>query len=634
MIYYSLVRNKQYEMAQAMVDSDASLRAHLQEQDPVFRARHDGTLNTSYWRGRSFNDRQQFQRDRKEYTDIQRGFDSRLREYWDRPWDPAVRQIKAERNLAVTYWLLTHPDVRGVFAQGMTEGEWAKWAHDLDVDDQVDKFFALDKQLRPDPDKYGKSDKEQLRYARDQRRYNAWRRRFLETHPDVEARLVATSTDMQAAWKEWEATKAAEFDHMNEVQIKLLEEKLKGEDADRDLIAALYAVQEMGWTMLNFDGAYLGVKEGDGIRVRGAGGAAAAASLGGTGVARLAMLPGVETLKMLRMTESEKADYLAKKAKEDAYRAGMDKIMSRMDRAKERGMSDEKLGGLWYRLLDENPDIRDEYLSRNEEAAANYRDHKRYMKALAPWIDAIKAQDWDRANRAFDAMPDWAKREYYKNNPRKARQQRQGSAYMAAMQRWVGLLQKGDQTGARKFFDSLPDWVKERYFKSHPDQRYSLGLSHRWQELLTTYFMADEPNRLNMLKTNAALRRFLQQHKGDDDRRAMVMAFYSMITDPWAKRVYREKYPEYFSEETKAQGRLASVRADLRKNPQLREMYEEAVALQTELYTNQLRLQGTRPPKPMDAVHISDLKKRRRRIRRRAAHFSAHAMKHEALRHG
>jgi hypothetical protein len=69
-------------------------------------------------------------------------------------------------------------------------------------------------------------------------------------------------------------------------------------------------------------------------------------------------------------------------------------------------------------------------------------------------------------------MPDWVKARYYKVHPQR-RRQRAGSVenlqYVNYMKRWTDYYKKRDYDGGAAFFDKMPKWVKDRYYSKHPD---------------------------------------------------------------------------------------------------------------------------------------------------------------------
>lgn len=100
----------------------------------------------------------------------------------------------------------------------------------------------------------------------------------------------------------------------------------------------------------------------------------------------------------------------------------------------------------------------------------------------------------------------------------------------------------------------------------------------------------------------------------------MILAGYEALPDdPWLKRVYKERYPEVFSEEADAARRIARVQEFLNENAGIRPAYKKALGYLRETYLESVQGYGV-PPKPMTAERLSEEKKHRRRRKEAMRH--------------
>jgi hypothetical protein len=140
--------------------------------------------------------------------------------------------------------------------------------------------------------------------------------------------------------------------------------------------------------------------------------------------------------------------------------------------------------------------------------------------------------------------------------------------YMKAMEKWVGLLQDGQDGKAQKYFDGLPAWMKDLYLTNNPDKKFQQE-NDRMFSLAAEYFNADRATQREILGRNPGLRRWLAENDTGAARANAIRYAYMTLEDPWLKRVYREKYPEVFSVEAKGAQKRRDVAATLEKYPEL-----------------------------------------------------------------
>lgn len=281
----------------------------------------------------------------------------------------------------------------------------------------------------------------------------------------------------------------------------------------------------------------------------------------------------------------------------------------------------------FFRRLQANPQLMAEYMRRHPDAAARYRAGQEYFRHLSRWVELLKASRFDEANAVWDAMPDWVRARYLREHP-ESRAGITGSAYASALGKWVDLLRAKKFVEADEYFRGLPDWIKERYFENHPDQRAKHELTTRMLRAGAEYFLAHADDKLRILQKYPELGAWLKEHGGDEAAwRGLIFAIYRSLpsSQAWLKRKFAEAYPELFGQEAQGQRRLQAVREQLAAHPEMMPFYEKAFALQLSVYQQQLRRSGT-IPKPLQMDRKRRLRKRRkRRAARLHSSWSLHA---------
>ena len=210
-----------------------------------------------------------------------------------------------------------------------------------------------------------------------------------------------------------------------------------------------------------------------------------------------------------------------------------------------------------------------------------------YVSMLNGMFDQIDAGNWDAAERLWNNAPAWMRRRYYANNP-DSKLFRGGSGgggggisdsqykvYIQRMKKWVNLLRDGKEKEAVKYFQSMPKWMQDFYIKNNPDKAL-LKEDLKMQTLLEDFFQADKAHQNAMLKNHPRLAKWLNENDTAGARRRAIEYLYSRLPDdPWLKRVYREKYPEIFSDEAVGKQKRRAVADTLADHPEFRGPWEE-----------------------------------------------------------
>lgn len=290
-----------------------------------------------------------------------------------------------------------------------------------------------------------------------------------------------------------------------------------------------------------------------------------------------------------------------------------------------------KSGSEFYRLLEAQPALMAEYFRRNPDAKARYEEGRTYYRSISGWIEALKRNDFAEAQRLWDAMPAWVQARYFTNNPNNAggggdrRGPVQATAYSAAMGKWVEMLKAKKYDEANAYFKGLPDWIKERYYTRHPEQRAKNDFDNEQLSNSAAYFLAADGDKAKYL--TAELGRWLQQHGNSESAmRGMIQAIYRAIpsSNPWLRRTFRERHPEIFGKEAQGERSVSKVLNTLARYPEMQPFYEKAFALQTATYESQLRRNKVQPqPWTMERKQRA-IRRRRRRAARLSSEWSTH----------
>ena len=131
---------------------------------------------------------------------------------------------------------------------------------------------------------------------------------------------------------------------------------------------------------------------------------------------------------------------------------------------------------------------------------------------------------------------------------------------------------------------------------------------------LSEYFAADgKQAQADYLKGHKELQAWLAKNVGSEEqRRQSIFAAYRAIPkeEQWLRRIFREKYPEVFSQEALGERKLKKVYDRLAAHPDLLPEFEKWVAAIWDTYTLMVR-QGKMPPRPLKFGRAKRLKAHR-----------------------
>jgi hypothetical protein len=511
-----------------------------------------------------------------------------------------------------------HPELYEFYAFSATPEEWAQQYDDWTTDDMVDTYFNIE---QPDKAKY-KTD------AAYQKAMDAWRdqrRQFLKDHPKVEERVGSARTSVEAIWKD---TEQHWFDVLDRVGRRNVALEAARQSNDFKLSDQLWLANETDYKQLdihevvsyfNPETDYQPLLQSANYKDRQGPLQFRKGPFGQTLLPKVRILPSFDEWRYDRANEADKA----KMRRDRRYGEGMKTVI---DKAKASGnfgrtFVDSMKGDKW--LLDEyfrrNPGKREKWAASDEyfrqiskygllakagkfseagayfdslpkwvqdryynahperrQSRADRQQTLQYIGLMKRWTNYYKHRDYAGGAAFFEKLPKWAKDRYYQKHPDGfGRGTKKSSPYSRAMGKWVKLLDAGDKEGAKKWFDSMPAAYRERYYKGHPEARLRDDVKRSGQ--LGEYFAANDAARAQYLKDNPEFARWLHK-QGDKEqtRKMLITAAYQALPadNQWLKRMFREKYPEVFSQEAKGAGSLKKTYRFLAEHPEMQPAFE------------------------------------------------------------
>jgi len=242
---------------------------------------------------------------------------------------------------------------------------------------------------------------------------------------------------------------------------------------------------------------------------------------------------------------------------------------------------------------------------------------------MSAWGNMFDTKGASAAMAYFHSLPASIREQYYRTHPGQRAKFQQNDAYGSSMKKWVSFFDKKDYDGAEKYFNSMPLWMRQRYFSNNPDKKPGPGYTYpvpdwkmdeKFGKQLAEFYQLDAKGRAAMLKNNPRFRRYFKDRGNDAaTRRAKILAGYEALPDdPWLKRAYQERYPEVFGEEAEGARRSARVEDFLDENPGIVAGYKDALEGLTQTYMGSVQYYGALP-KPLEVDRLNEERKRRRR---------------------
>lgn len=273
--------------------------------------------------------------------------------------------------------------------------------------------------------------------------------------------------------------------------------------------------------------------------------------------------------------------------------------------------------------------VQKRYFAQNPKGRASAADNV-YIRSMRTWGGLFDSKGGSAAMAYFNSLPSWIRERYFASHPGQREKFAANDAYGRAMRGWIRYFDKEDYEGAEKYFNALPLWMRQRYFGNNPDKSPGPGFTYpkpdfvmdeKFGPLLGKYFLGTPSEKAALLRNNPAFKRYLAERGGGAARRAaMIMAAYQALPpDPWLRRIFQERYPEVFSEEAKGIARNRSLKAKLRASPGIRPAYEQALEELTKTYFKSIPGYGVLP-KPMEVTRLNEELKAKKRRREALRH--------------
>jgi hypothetical protein len=534
------------------------------------------------------------------------------------PGTAEYRETKARMYWAINDVYLRNPEMLQADVWGKTPAEWGRALQDWETDKLMDDFMALNSQ------KPQREDFESVK------KYNeavsAWemnKQTFLQQYPQVAQRLNSGRQDLDNVRRKMEAEWDKIFDRIstrNEM-IEVAEKK-----GDRERLDQLYLANELDYSLLERE--YAGTYFTDDDLQKLPKGVLGPRNLRGDFVARAEVLLDFDRRRYEKaVREGKGAEFLAENKYQNALRDAVMKAKG--------GDQFGKFDPLKFvQAVKGDAYLKAQYYRRNPEKAKTWMKTDAYIRSISVWGKLASQGKWDAAQRAWDSLPQWVRDEYFSRNPdskmgqfvdgrkgspytykglffksaesrqryidgeKKFAQSRRGAAdtveYMSYMQRWVKLFDKGDGDSAMEFFDSMPKWVKERYYAKHPENRLKFEEDTKRDKQLRDYFAGREEDRAQFLKDNPEFSKYLATSDGRDAEYFAIQQAYRSIPkeEAWLRKVFRDRYPEVFSQKAAGERRLRRVYDTLAAHPDVLPTFEKWVEAIWKSYDTMLRNAG------------------------------------------
>lgn len=563
------------------------------------------------------------------------------------PGTQEYRDTKAQMYYLINNVYLNNPALLKEEVWSKSASEWATQTADWQTDKLMDDYMALAGK-RPQRANYASS----AAYNAALATWESSKRLFLKTYPEVEKRLGTGIAQLDSVRdqmnKDWDETlkrisaRNEQIDAAKAILAKFGRDSIRGGDA-QDQLDILYLQNELDYSLLNKDYAAVYFAKDDFQRLP-AGVLGPPGLKPGISLPRMTVLGDFATVRMDKAIREGRLDefmaqeqygrdmkaailyakggdqfgefngakfykYLQdhpglaekyftgnpeKKAKFQEAAAYISGIKGAVAFAKSGGSFDP---GKFVDYLKSHPKLLEQYFKRHPEKRAQWARTDAYIKHISVWGKLAQAGRWDEANKVWANMPQWVKDQYYAKHPEKRARAQQTAQYLGYMKTWVKLFDSSDKNAAMKYFNSLPQWAKERYYKAHPDKRVKFETDAKMWGKLANYFASDPANQALYLSQNPDLARWLAQNAGSSEaKRVAIMEAYRAIPkeEAWLRKVFREKYPDVFGQQAAGERKLKRVFETLVKHPEVSDEFEKWVNAIWSTYAEMLK-HGPRP---------------------------------------
>lgn len=389
-------------------------------------------------------------------------------------------------------------------------------------------------------------------------RWKQQRQMFLRTFPQVAERLGQARNSMEL---EWRRTEEGWFDVLDRVGTRSIAIEAAQQAEDFDLVEQLYLINDLDFNVLSEDQAvYYFDPTTDFKTIPNVGPddrkVLKSGPFGQSLLPKLKILPDFNEWRFSRMTLEEKAIF----ERDQKYIDGIRGVIA-------KAKASDNFGATFVNELKKHPELLAEYFRRNPGKREQWAANDEYIRLISKYGILAKQGRFAEAGRYFDSLPDWVRARYYEKHPERRQRAQENMRYMSYMEKWVAFYKRRDYEGGAAFFDKLPEWVKDRYFAKHPDKKglgggsaYAKAMG-KWVELLQAG-KKDEAKAYFASLPQAYKDRYYAKHPEqklrDDIKRVGQLGQYFAADD--ANRVlYLQQNPE-FAKWLAAQGDDESTR--------------------------------------------------------------------------
>jgi hypothetical protein len=124
--------------------------------------------------------------------------------------------------------------------------------------------------------------------------------------------------------------------------------------------------------------------------------------------------------------------------------------------------------------------VQNRYFKEHPAKRREFEQNEKYLGWWDRFHDLMNSGRKQAAFDYYDQMPGWVRKRYFASKPEKRREGYQTGQYAAHMQRWVKFFERNDVAGGMKYFRSMPQWIQDRYFKTHPGKKQSWAQAEQY----------------------------------------------------------------------------------------------------------------------------------------------------------
>lgn len=309
-----------------------------------------------------------------------------------------------------------------------------------------------------------------------QKSYDASKLEYLRAHPNVVGDIGRTRNSLEKIWSD---TEDRWFDILDSIGSRKLALEAAKQANNYDLADQLYLITDLQFSQLDEDTVVSYFDPTTDYKKLTAFDKERELSPQKIAVdllSRVKVLPDFNKWNYDRLDMAGKAKFES----DQKYANGMSGIVAK---AKASG----NFGLTFVKELKKNPWLLNQYFLNNPGKREQWAATDAYIGLISKYGILAKQGKFAEAGRYFDSLPDWVKARYYEKHPDRRAKAQQNLQYMNWMKKWVSHYSKRDYAGGAAFFNSMPDWVKARYRQKHPGYSPKAGGSSAYSKAMGTW---------------------------------------------------------------------------------------------------------------------------------------------------